>query len=57
MKENLNTGKVIHDRNGGDVHEQPQKEKPAPPRVKTAPPRPAFTEVKEIISDSPDFSR
>ena len=57
MKENLNTGKLIHDRNGGDVHEQPQKETPAPPRVKTAPPRPAFTEVKEIISDSPDFSR
>ena len=50
MKENLNTGSVVHDRNGGDIHEQPTKETPAPPapRVKTAPPRPAFTDVREI---------
>jgi len=57
MKENLGSEKVVHDRNGGDVHEAPEKETPvprvktAPPRaaVKTAPAKPAFNEIKDII--------
>lgn len=45
---------MIHDRNGGDIYEQPTKERAAPPaaRVKQAPLKPAFTEVKQIVAAS-----
>jgi hypothetical protein len=56
MADSLKSGLVVHDRNGGDVHEPPTKEAggtrgPAP-RVKQAPMKREYAEVVDVITRS-----